>query len=321
MNKWLIRIFILISGVVPLGIVSYILSYNLIPALHHPGNLNDTNMLFNGLVAFGTILLAIATFTTLYITVKQESNKNEQLLNQYNKEHLKNIKEILNMLQGLIKNKYLNDTFFEINEGMFFDENDLQRRINSERHSYDEEIIYNNDYKIIVNNKIYKDLENHKITKGIPDKLEDLLKSIKNNTPKYIKGLANIFIEIGKTEEYKKLEKKISDKYYASSHASSKEYLEKISYILILAILLGYQNIKYKFPNYLDSINQVDGYENIEKIAEILRNGAEETIKYREEIKKKLDDLVENIKNALEYDNLLDECEYLKTKREIIVMK
>ena len=97
--------------------------------------------------------------------------------------------------------------------------------------------------------------------------------------------------------------------------------LKKTSYILVLAILLEYQNIKYNFQNYFDSIKQVNGYENIEKIAEILRNKAETTVKYREEIKKKLDDLLKNIKNALEYDNLLDECDYLKMKREIIVMK
>lgn len=284
-------------------------------------NSGSVNIFINSLVAIGTILLAMATFLTLYISVKQVDNKNEQLLNQYNEDHLKNIKEILNMLRDFIEKKYSNDTFFEINEGMLFDENDLQRRINSERHSYDQEIIYNNDYKIILNNKIYKDLENHKITKGIPDKFEDLLKSIKNNTPEYIKGLINIFQEIRKTDEYKNLEIKIDNKYNVPSTYSLREDLKKTSYILVLAILLEYQNIKYNFPNYFDSIKQVNGYENIEKIAEILRNKAETTVKYREEIKKKLDDLLKNIKNALEYDNLLDECDYLKMKREIIVMK
>ncbi len=68
MNKWLFMILILISGLIPIGIVSYILAYNLIPALHYPGNSNDVNILFNGLVAFGTILLATATFISLFMT-------------------------------------------------------------------------------------------------------------------------------------------------------------------------------------------------------------------------------------------------------------
>lgn len=68
MNKWLVTILILIFGVIPIGIVSYILAYNLISVLHNLGNSNYVDILFSGFAAFGTIILATATFISLFMT-------------------------------------------------------------------------------------------------------------------------------------------------------------------------------------------------------------------------------------------------------------
>ncbi len=282
-------------------------------------NPQSIGILLNSLVASGTILLAITTFFTLFLNQIQEDKKTKKLLNQLNIDHLKDIQGILNSVQDLVKSKYVNGTYFEIIEGMIFDENDLQRIIGNERHSYDQKIIYDNNYKIIVKDRFYEDIKNHKITKDIPDKLEDLLKSIINNSPKYIKGLISIFREIKNMKEYEELKEKIDSKYNVPSAFPFGEDLKKKSCVLILGILLGCYEIKYIFPNYFDLVKGIDGYVNVEKIAEILKDKTKTTVNYRNEIKKKLDDLLENIKNVLDYDNLLkDECDYLKKIRDIM---
>ena len=278
------------------------------------------NIFINSLVAFGTIALSIATFYSLYYSLQRETKKNKQLLNQYNEEHLIDIKNFLISLKNFILYKYNNDTFLNINQDMLFDENSLKNRIISERHSYDESAIYNYEYDEIVNNKFYKDLKNHEISKDIPEKLESFLNSIKNNTPEYIKGLSKIIVEIKKLQEYNILEKKINNKYKVPSVNLLIDISIKESYILILALIFGY-DIKNSFATYYDILKrEINGLGEIEKIAEIIKNNdvVINTINYRNEIINRFNELFADIKNVSEYDDLLDECDYLKRKRETL---
>ena len=287
-------------------------------------NLNNNdyvNIFISSLVAFGTIFLYIATFYSLLRSFKQEKKRNEHLLNQYKEEHLNDIKSFLKLVQNFILNKFNNGTFLNINGNTMFDENSLKSIIDSERHLYDEIAIYNYEYNEIVNNKLYKDLKNHKISKDIPEKFESFLDSIKNNTPIYIKGLYDIILEIKKLQEYNILLNKINNKYNVPTVQELIGISIKESYVLILVSIFGYKDIKNSFRNYYDFIKkEVNGLAEIEKITEIIKNNdvAIKTVNYRNEIIIKLNELIADIKNVSDYDDLLDECPYLKRKRETI---
>ena len=117
----------------------------------------------------------------------------KEILNQFNAEHLNDIKEnCLSLMLGLITDYYYNFCMFEISEQNKFSANSILIELGRPTHSWDKEVVYGMNYKTIVNNELYKDLENHKITKGIPAEFHNVLELIIKNYPVYLKNLAEL---------------------------------------------------------------------------------------------------------------------------------
>lgn len=277
---------------------------------------------FSGFVAFGTILLVLATFYTLFESKRKDEKIEKQLYDQYRERHLDEIRNTsLSPILGKINDTYYqNAPFFEIKENQGLDEEFLQQDFDRPRHSYDKEIIFDYNYKEIVNNNLYKDLQNHKITIGIPDDFNNVLDLIMKNYPKYLKNLIELIKRIKLSDKFNELENRLK----LNPNYKDIFYLKKIKddYIkLIVLITLDYLNLKYLFPNSYDLAYNDKEYENIEEIGAILRNSEEvkimKTAKY--EVKEKVEKLANKIKEILKDNTLvLDECDYLKGIRNVM---
>ena len=277
---------------------------------------------FSGFVAFGTILLALATFYTLFESKRKDEKIEKQLYDQYREKHLDEIRNTcLRPILGTINDTYNNNApFFEIKENQGLDEEFLQQDFDRPRHSYDKEIIFGYNYQEIVNNNLYKDLQNHKITIGMPDDFENVLNLIIKNYPKYLENLIKLIKRIKLADEFNKLENRLK----LNPNYKDIFYLKKIKdeYIkLIVLITLDYPNLKYTFPNSYDLAYNGKEYENIEKIGAIFKNSEEvnliKTAKY--EVKEKVEKLNKKINGILNDNTLmLDECDYLKKIHNII---
>ena len=276
---------------------------------------------FSGFVAFGTILLALATFYTLFESKRKDEKIEKQLYDQYKEGHLDEIRNTcLRPILGKINDTYYNNSFFEIKENRGLDEEFLQRDFDSPRHSYDKEIIFDCNYREIVNNYLYNDLQNHQITKNIPDNFQNILELIIEKYPIYLKNLIKLIKKVKSLDEFNELENRLK----SNRNYKDVNYLKRIKedYCkLIILISLGYLNLKYMFPNLYDLAYNDKEFENIEKIGAILKNSNEvnliKTAKY--EVKEKVEKLNKKI-NGILNDNvlMLNECDYLKKIRNII---
>ena len=276
---------------------------------------------FSGFVAFGTILLALATFYTLFESKRKDEKIEKQLYDQYKERHLDEIRNTcLRSILGEINDKYSNYPSFEIKENQGLDEEFLQHDFDRPRHSYDSEFIFGYNYREIVNNNLYNDLKNHKITIDIPDDFKNILDLIIKNYPIYLKNLIKLIKKVKSLEEFNELENRLK----SNPNYNDVNYLERIKedYCkLIILISLGYLNLKYTFPNLYDMAYNDKEYGNIEKIGDILKNSDEvnliKTSKY--EVKEKVEKLNKKINGILNDNTLmLDECDYLKKIRNII---
>ena len=320
MNKWLFMILILISGLIPIVIVSYILGYNLIPALHYPGNSNDVDILFNGLVAFGTILLAMATFVTLFIAKIEDDKKKKEILNQFNVAHLADIQEnCLSPMLRLINDYYNNMCMFEISEQFKFNDVSLQDELGRPIHSWDEKVVHGMNYNTIVNDKLYEDIEYHKITKGIVYEFHNFLELIISNCPLYKESLRELFMKIKNSEEFKQISLRIEEKDKIKNQSILNDI--KDDYIrLIILISLGYPDIEYNFQNYFYTAYNSGEYENIKKIGNFYKesNEVKKILSLKNKMKSNFESLRKKIMNVLNSEDLLDECNHLKIKHKII---
>ena len=317
---------LLIIGAVLVGILGLVLLVTLIYLkklnfLYNLNNSGNVNIFINSLVALGTILLALATFYSLFEAKTEEDKKQKALLNQFNSEHLYDIKEnCLSPMLGLINNYYYNPIrmlcMFEISEQNKFDDASLQYEIDRPTHSWDKEVVCGMDYKTIVNNKLYKDLENHKITKSIPAEFDKVLELISINCPVYRKNLKELFIKIKNSEEFKQIVSRIEQKYTTNDVFFLND--RKNDYIrLIILLSLDYSDIKHSFPNYFNMAYDDGEYENVEKIGNFFKDSdeAKEVLSVRNKIKTEVESLRERINNIIGSDVVLDECDYLKQKR------
>jgi hypothetical protein len=321
MNKWLVTILILIFGVIPIGIVSYILAYNLISVLHNLGNSNYVDILFSGFAAFGTIILATATFISLFITQIKDDKKKKEILNQLNIAHLADIKEnCLKPMLGLINDYYNNYCMFEISEESKFNDVLLQNELDYPTHFWDKKLVYGGiNYNAIVNNKLYNDLEYHKITKGIVHEFHNFLELIISNCMQYKESLKELFIKIKNYEEFKQLVLRIEQKDKAKNTILLND--TKYDYIrLIIIISLGYSDIEYVYQNYFKMAYDIGEYENIKNIGNFYKesNEVKKILLLKNEVKSNYEPLRKKIIHILNYEDLLDECDYLKIKRKII---
>lgn len=151
--KTTIVIIVVILGVI-LGL-ALIVAFIYLGKLNFLFNLNDSgnvNIFINSLVALGTILLASATFVSLFEAKMEEDKRKEALLSQFNAEHLNDIKaNCLNPMSVLINNYYYNICMFEISEQHKFDDVSLKNLMDRPTHSWDKEVIYGINFNIIVN--------------------------------------------------------------------------------------------------------------------------------------------------------------------------
>ena len=260
---------------------------------------------FNGFVAFGTILLALSTFCTLF------ENK-RQLYDRFRKEHLDDIRDnCLKLILNKINNNYYNETSFEIKKDQGLDEKFFQQELDRPTHSYDKEIIFGYRYKEIVHNNLYNDLQNHEITKGIPNDFENILDLIVENYPKYLENLIKLIKSIKSSGEFKEFENKLNGSDY--------EYIKNNYFRLIVVITLDYPDVKHDFSNDYKLAYDNKELENIEEIVTIFKNSDEANLiktakDEKDEVKEKVEKLNEKINGILNDKSLMldDECDYLK---------
>ena len=221
---------------------------------------------FSGFVAFGTILLALSTFYTLFESKRKDEKIEKQLYDQYMEKHLDEIRNTcLRPILGEINDKYSNYPSFEIKENQVLDEEFLQQEFDRPRHPYDREFIFGYNYQEIVNNNLYKDLQNHKITIGIPDDFKNILGLIIKNYPKYLENLIKLIKRIKSLDEFNELENRLK----LNPNYKDIFYLKNIKdeYIKLIALItLDYPDLKYAFPNSYDLAYNNKEYENVEKI-------------------------------------------------------
>ncbi|MHB1546411.1 MAG: hypothetical protein ACYCSB_01160 [bacterium] len=308
----------MILGSVMLVALIYLTKLNF---LYNLSDFNSVNIFINSLVALGTILLASATFFSLFMTKIKDDIKQKTLLSQLNMEHLSDIKEnCLRPMLGLINDNYYNYSMFEISEQNKFTDISIQTEIDRPTHSWDKEVIYGINYNIVVNNRLYKDLENHKITEHIPAEFHSVLELIIKNYPIYLKNISDLFRKIKEFNEFKELASQIEQKHKNQDKSSLDDL--KDEYIrLIILLSLNYPNIKYYFQNYFYMAYNDGEYENVRKISDIFKNGHEvkEILSIKNKVRAKVEVLRERTENILNLDILLDECDYLKQKREILL--
>ena len=287
-------------------------------------NLNDSgnvSVFMDSLVALGTILLALATFFSLFGAKTEEDKKQKALLNQFNADHLSDIKEnCLSPMLGLINDYYYNPIrmvcIFEIPEQNKSDDESLQKIIDNPTHSWDKEVVYGMNYRAIVNNKLYKDLENHEITEGIPAEFNKVLELISINCPVYLKNLRKLFKEIKNSKEFKQIMSRIEQKYH--SHDAYFLNDRKNDYTrLIILLSIGYSDIEYSFSHYFRMAYDDEEYENVKKIGDIFKasNEAKEVLSIKNKVKTGVESLRGRINSIMDLDALDDECDYLKQKR------
>ena len=288
-------------------------------------NLNDSgnvNIFINSLVALGTILLALATFVSLFEAKTEEDKKQKALLSQFNAEHLNDIKEnCLNPMSVLIYNYYYynnnyNICMFEISEQHKFDDASLKNLIDGPTHSWDKEVVYGMNYKTIVNNRLYNDLENHKITKDIPAEFQYVLELFVGNSPVYLNNLKELFIKIKNFEELGQIVSRIGQKYNSNDvHFLNDRKDEYIRLIILLS--LYYTDIEHSFPNYFHMAYSDGEYANVKKIGDIFKDSyeAKEVLSVKNTVKTGVESLLKRINNIINSDVLSDECDYLKQKR------
>ncbi|MHB8232904.1 MAG: hypothetical protein ACYDDB_08390 [bacterium] len=322
MDRFSLNLFVFIAGF--FLILAIIVTGHYFPLVFISGfyfKKTYADIFLSGLVACGTLLLAFATFMALSRSVEQEDKKQKRLLNQFNAEHLREIKEnCLELIMREANNKFYNNTPFKIEEGSVFDENSLNKDLNGARHPYDKKIVFGMDYQLLINNKLYKDLECHKITKDIPGQFKDVLELIVKKSPEYLKNFIGLINKIKTFKEYDELLSKLHTKYNQQGQGAVN--FRKGYYItFIIIVSLDYDNIKYAFPNLYDSAFADNVIEDLVKIGNIAADTEEAKVirNILVEINKKMGTLKMKIKKVLDYDGLLDECDYLKRQREILL--
>ena len=310
----------IIFGMALAIVLSYLKKTNFLMNLTNSGNVN---IFVNSLVATGTILLATTTFITLFVNKIDYDKKQKTLLNQFNIEHLNDIKEnCLRSILGEVIDQYYNYHFFEL-----LDENKiptieyLRELISAPTHSWDEEIIFGSRYNEIISNKCFRDLENHKITNGIPADFEKVLKLINVNYPNYLNNFMILIKKIESKDSYIQIKKNVESSITTSDevYGGKEQKLQTLNIYLKLIILisLDIQNIKYKFPNLFNVAYRNGVYEDLDKIGKEINNSEEikAVLSVKNEVKQKVEMICERIKNIIDIDILLDECEYLKQKK------
>jgi hypothetical protein len=318
--KTAIVIIVVILGVI-LGL-ALIVAFIYLGKLNFLFNLNDSgnvNIFITSLVALGTILLASATFVSLFEAKMEEDKRKEALLSQFNAEHLYDIKEnCLRPMLGLINDYYYNICMFEISEQYKFDDASIQNETDRPTHSWDKEVVYGMNYKTIVDNKLYKDLKNHNITKSIPTEFDNVLELIVSNYPVYLKNLAEFFKKIKNSEEFRPIASRIEQKYKTNDvyflNGRKGDYIR-----LIIILSLYYPDIEHYFYNYFNMSYDDEEYENVKKIGDIFKasDEAKEVLSVKNIVKQGVESLRGRINNIIDLDVVLDECDHLKQKRII----
>jgi hypothetical protein len=189
----------------------------------------------------------LATFYTLFESKRKDEKIEKQLYDQYKEGHLDEIRNTcLRPILGKINDTYYNNSFFEIKENRGLDEEFLQRDFDSPRHSYDKEIIFDCNYREIVNNYLYNDLQNHQITKNIPDNFQNILELIIEKYPIYLKNLIKLIKKVKSLDEFNELENRLK----LNPNYKNIFYLKTIKdeYIkLIVLITLDYPDLNIHF--------------------------------------------------------------------------
>lgn len=319
-NKYATLIFLIILAFVFfLSLIMMIIYLEKLDYLKDLNNSNSVGIFIYSLVAVGTISLAITTFISLHSSQMKEDKEKERLLNQFNMDHLSDIKEnCLSPMLRLITDNYYNYSMFEISEQHKFTDISIQTVIDRPTHSWDKKAIYDVNYRNIISNKSYNDLENHKITKHIPAEFHSVLESIIENYPVYFKNISELFKKIKELKEFEELASRIEQKHKDLPNLKD-DYIR-----LIILLSLNYPDIEYKFCNYFYMSYDDGEYENVKKISNTVKNSYEvkEILSVKNKVELKVKALIKRIDKISDPNTftLLDECAYLKRQREILLI-
>ncbi len=305
---------------IPLSISAYILTHYFI--IWRVGNqtpvetVQTLNILLASAGAFGTMILALATFASLLHANKKDKENKEELLNKYKKDHSDNIKEncLLPIFRD-ITDRYYNSFYFEINERQnLFDEQGLKSDFfNNPFSSYDEEAVFSK-YNEITGNGLCKDLEKCKITKDIFVDYRNILILIHKKAPIFLADLVDFILKIKSLPQYKELTARLLNEFTKRNLNVNVNVftnsIEEPFFNFILASALSLEDDRYlkqKFPNRFRTIYYNNGLEAVKEIINVLKNHdyTKKLIDIKYEVKEKVDGLRDKINSLLDNNVLL----------------
>ncbi|MHB1680769.1 MAG: hypothetical protein ACYCTB_09745 [bacterium] len=328
-KNYIFKIFIAVLAIL-LFITSAISFYFLIKGIiNYAPNKTQAIQYFgislSGFVAFGTILLASATFYSLFESKRKDEKIERQSYNQYKTDHLDAIRvNCLNPIKNKLKN-IQDSELLEIREQEYISEESLRLKLNilpyNDKNIFEQHIsiVYTN-YSI--NDKVCNDIKNHKDVNGIIGDYYNILKLISEKYLIYLESLLELTKNIKKIPEFQELKNRIKKNYEKKDNTLIESIKQKYFNFIIDVSLQDYRNLAdlySEYPNYYNLVDNDKELENVRKISDILKNSKEGKIakKIKYEIKEKIDRLIKKIDNIL-YNSyaLPDECDILKNRRK-----